>query len=130
MCLTWFTDKILQALDARAKVKVLVHEAFFKDSYNREPYYFVKVINSSPEAVFTITHIWIKDGLREIDIINKERPLPQKLEKSDVWETWFRKSNIRDQKNTFKNVRVELSNGKIYKSKKNKKVRPEGFIAT
>ncbi|HHW68938.1 MAG TPA: hypothetical protein GX747_01175 [Tenericutes bacterium] len=129
MCFTWFTDKILQALDARAKVRVLVHEAFFIGGQNKEPHYFVKVINCSSETMFTITHMWIKDSSREIDIINQERPLPHKLEKSDVWETWFRKDIIEDQNNVFKNVRIELSNGKIYKSRKNEKVRPAGFIA-
>jgi len=126
---TWIVDKILQALDFRTKVKVLVHEAFFIGDQNKEPHYFVKVANCSPETTFTITHIWVKDSSKEIDIINQERPLPHKLEKSDIWETWFRKDIIEDQESVFNNVRVVLSNGKLYKSKRNKKVRPAGFIA-
>ena len=127
--LTWIADKILQALDFRTKVTVLVHEAFFIGSQNKEPHYFVKVANCSSETTFTVTHIWIKDDDKEIDVINQERPLPHKLEKSDIWETWFRKDIVKDQKNIFNNVRVVLSNGKVYKSKENKTVRPAGFIA-
>lgn len=127
MCFTWLTDKILQALDARAKVKVLVHEAYFLDGQNKEPHYFVKIANCSSETMFTITHIWVKDGKKEIEIMS--RLLPHKLEKSDIWETWFQKNIINDQNNVFNNVRVVLSNGIVYKSRKNTKVRPVGFIA-
>lgn len=129
MCFTWLIDKILQARDSRAKVRVLVHEAFFVGGQNKDPFYFVKIINCSPETMFTITHIWVKDSSREVDIINQERPLPHKLEKSDIWETWFPKDIIEDQNSVFENVRIVLSNGKVYKSKKNKDVRPVGFIA-
>ncbi len=127
MCFTWLTDKILQTLDARAKVKVLVHEAYFLDIQNKEPHYFVKISNCSSETTFTITHIWVKDDKKEIEIMSRQ--LPRKLEKSDIWETWFPKNNINDQHNIFNNVRVVLSNGKVYKSRKNTKVRPVGFIA-
>lgn len=129
MGFTWLADKILQAIDARTKIKVLVHEAFFIGDQSREPYYFVKVVNLSPEITFTITHVWVKDSSGEIDIINPNTPLSHKLKKSDVWETWFRKDVIRDHDNIFKNVNVVLSNGKKYKSRKNLNVRPAGYIA-
>lgn len=126
---TWLADKILQARDARTKIEVLVHEAFFIGGQNKEPHYFVKIVNLSPETTFTITHIWVKDNSREIDIINPHTPLPHKLERSEIWETWFRKDIIKDQNNVFENVRVILSDTKEYKSKKNTNVRPAGFIA-
>ncbi len=127
--LTWLADKILQARDARTKIEVLVHEAFFIGDQNKELHYFVKVVNLSPGTTFTITHIWVKDDSEDIDIINPHTPLPYKLEKSEIWETWFKKNIIKDQNNVFENVRVVLSNGKEYKSKKNTNVRPAGFIA-
>jgi len=130
MCFKWLADKILQALDERVKVRVLVHEAFFIGGQNKEPYYFIKIINCSAKTMFTITHIYVKDGSKEIDLINPAKPLPHKLEKSDIWETWFRKDIIEDQNNVFNNVRVVLSDGKIYKSKINESVRPAGFIAS
>ena len=67
-------------------------------------------------------------------------------EDSEYW-FWFSSSNfwppfanakpimpqvkdiIEDQNGVFENVRIILSNGKVYKSKKNKDVRPVGFIA-
>ena len=102
MSFTWLVDKILQVIKARTKINVLVHEAFLIGDPKREPHYFVKVVNLSPETMFTITHIW---------------------------ETWFRKDIIKDRNNVFKNVRVVLSNGRVYKSKKNLDVRPAGFVA-
>ena len=127
--LTWFADKILQVFDIRLKIKVLVHEAFFVIDQNKEPHYFVKVINLSSKNSFTITHVWVQDGFKEIDVVNPKTPLPHKLETSDIWETWFKKDIIKDHNNVFKNVHVVLSNGKEYKSKKNENVRPLGFIA-
>lgn len=127
--LTWIADKILQVRDARTKVNILVHEAFFTKDPSRIPFYFIKVINQSPETDFTITHIWVKDESKEIDILNPDRPLPHKLKKTDVWETWFPKNLIHDHNNVFTNVFVVLSNGNEYKSKKNMKVRPAGFVA-
>ena len=126
--ITWLIDKILEALDGTPNVKVLVHEAFLVGK-DQTPYYFVKVINSSPKNIFTITHVWVKDYNKEIDILNQERHLPHKLEASDIWETWFSKELIEDKDNIFKNVRVVLSNGKTYKSKKNSNVRPLGSVA-
>lgn len=126
---TWLVDKILQAIDARTRVEVLVHEAFFTDDPAGTPFYFIKVINRSPETDITITHIWVKDGSKEIDILNQATLLPRKLMKTDVWETWFNKKLIHDHDNIFDNVFVLLTNGKKYKSKKDTSVRPKGFVA-
>jgi len=127
--LTWLADKILQARDARTVVNVLVHEAFIIGDTSQTPQYFVKVQNDSPNNVFTITHIWVKDGVNDKDILNPQRPLPHKLERSDIWETWFPKNLITDHQNVFSNVHVVLSNGNEFTSKKNITVRPVGFIA-
>ena len=124
----WLIDKILQVVDTKVKIKVLVHEGFFIEK-NRELYYFVKITNLSPQNIFTITHVWVKDKSKEIEIINPARPLPHKLSSSDTWETWFSKDIIEDKNNVFKKVRVVLSNGKTYKSEKNIDVRPAGFVA-
>ncbi|MFA5107844.1 MAG: hypothetical protein WC497_06025 [Patescibacteria group bacterium] len=127
--LTWLADKILQARDARIVVRVLVHQAYHVGDQSQTPYYFVKIINNSPNNTFTITHIWVRDGTDEKDIINPQTPLPHKLEKTDVWETWFRKDIVIDHQSVFNNVYVVLSNGKEIRSKKNTSVRPIGFIA-
>jgi hypothetical protein len=124
---TWLADKILQARDARTKVDVLVHEAYLTG--DNRPQYFVKVVNLSPMTEFTITHIFAKDGSHEIDILNPQRPLPYTLNKTKMWETWFPKSLINDHNKIFENIYIVLTNGKEYKSRKNKTVRPKGFIA-
>lgn len=125
--LTWIADKILQARDARTKVDVLVHEAYLAG--DNTPQYFVKVANLSPETEFTITHVFAKDGSREIDILNPLRPLPCTLTKTKMWETWFPKSLISDHNKIFENIYIVLTNGKEHKSRKNETVRPAGFIA-
>jgi len=106
----------------------MVHEAFIVNDSTRQPQYFVKVINNSPNTVFTITHVWMQDGAEEKDILNHQTPLPHKLEKTDVWETWFPKAMIVDQQNIFNNVHVILSNGRDVRSIRNTTVRPVGFI--
>jgi len=128
MCFTWLVDKILQTRDSRTKVKVLVHEAFFLDDPKKEPYFFVKVTNVSHAEPITITHVWVKDN-PDLEILNSKTPLPHKLEKTDTWETWFRRDQVKDTTNVFNNVRIALSSGDEYKSKKNIKVRPLGFTA-
>jgi hypothetical protein len=128
MCFTWLVDKILQTRDSKTKVKVLVHEAFFLDDLKKEPYFFVKVVNLSHIEPITITHVWVKDS-PDLEILNSETPLPYKLEKTDTWETWFKRDQIKDTNNIFNNVRIALSSGKEYKSRKNIKVRPRGFTA-
>lgn len=129
MCFTWFVDKILQIRDSMVKIKVLVHEAFFLNDPKKEPYFFIKVINLSYNTPATITHVWIEDGATRLDILNSERPLPRKLEKTDIWETWIKKELVKDCDNIFDNVRVLLSSDKKYKSRKNLKVPPTGFVA-
>ena len=121
----WLINKILQAWDARTVLKVLVHEAIFVGQ--SIPFYFIKVINCSPEKVLTITHIWVEENRKKIHILSN--PLPYTLDKSDVWETWIAKELINDHINIFKNFRVMLSDGKICKSKKNLNVPSAGFVA-
>lgn len=122
---TWFGDKLLEIRDLRNKVKVLVHEAYFLN--NPEPFYFIKITNLSAKNNFTITHIWIVDNNMEKEVLSRE--LPHKLEISDQWETFYPKSEIRDRINIFKNFRVKLSDNKVYKSRRNFKVRPRGYVA-
>src|SRR3989344_2182904 len=108
----WLVSKILEAWDSRNRVKVLVHEAYFQN--NQQPFYFIIITNLSPKNNFTITHVWIEDNKNEKEVLNKK--LPHKLETSDVFETWYSKIELEDQVNIFNNVRVKLSNGKVYKS--------------
>jgi len=109
--------------------KVLVHEAFFIDSNNSKPYYFIKVQNRSSTNNVTITHIWVEDKNKQLHLLNDKRHLPRKLGPSDEWETWIEKEKIADQKNNYTNVKVKLSDETILKSKHNKTVPSRGYVA-
>jgi hypothetical protein len=120
----WLIDKILEVWHARTDLRVLVHEAYFQK--NNKPFYFIKIINNSPNKVLTITHVWVKEN-KDVPILSN--PLPRKLNVSDIWETWIEKRLVSDHENIFKNVRVMLSNGRTYKSKMNVSVPPIGYVA-
>lgn len=109
------------------KLSVLVHKAYFVESST--PYYFVKVINLTKDDL-EITHVWFKTN-PEIHIIKQERPLPFRLKPNETWETWIKAENIPEKmkKRPFDKVRVMLSNGKIYSSKKNNNVPSMGNVA-
>lgn len=126
---TWLVGKVLEARDARKDVRVLVHLAYFTHDKTAKPYYFIKVANLSPNSKFTITHIWVGDGKNKVNILNIQRPLPHKLEPSDTWETWIPKELVKEQKDVFKKFQVMLTDGKVYKSKKNTNVPSAGFVA-
>lgn len=126
--IAWISKIIWQAAN-KTKVKVLVHEAYFQNTNDHNPYYFIKVANLSTKHAITITHAWIKDANKNLHLINNERKLPHKLEPSDEWEVWIRKDKVVDQIKIFKNVRIKLTNNKIIKSKRNKKVPEEGYVA-
>ncbi len=68
LIMMWLIDKILQILDTKTKISILVHEAFLNGQ--NESMYFVKVTNLSPENIFTITHVWVKDENTDLDIMN------------------------------------------------------------
>jgi hypothetical protein len=122
--LIWLVLKLFTNI-FKSPVIVLVHEAIFDGQNN--PMYFIKVTNGSSKNIFTVTHVYVKDKNVDLEVLNK--PLPQKLDASEQWETWIEKSKITDKKKVFINVRVVMSSGKIYKSRKNKSVRPAGFVA-
>ena len=121
--LVWLVNQIWLKTQ---KPIVLVHEAFFSNT--PKPYYFIKVQNHSQKYNFTITHVWIEDK-EKVHIVNNNRPLPKKLKPTDEWETWIEKSKITDKDNVYFNVRVKLSDNRILKSKLNKKVPSQGYVA-
>lgn len=123
--MVWIVDKILEALDARNKVNVLVHEAFFDN--DPRPHYFIKISNQSAKNTITVTHVWIEDNKNKISVMTNK--LPVTLLPSEIWETWILKDLIENQDDIFKNVRAMLSSNKVYNSKKNKKVPSQGYVA-
>lgn len=126
--IAWFA-KTLWNRFRKTKIRVLVHEAYFRNRNDHKPYYFIKVANLSTKYKATISHVWVIDGNKNLNLINNERILPYKLEPSDEWETWVEKNKVINQSKIFKNVRVKLTNGKIVKSKHHKNVPEEGHVA-
>lgn len=122
--LRWFAD----LAHGRRHVRVKVHRAFFQPEPPPPWYYFVKVVNRSLSREIEITHIWF-DTNPQVDIINLDRPLPARLRPDQTFETWKLVSEVPDVAHVERLVRVQLSSGKIVKSRLNKKVRPSGHVA-
>ena len=108
------------------KPRVLVHEAHPKNNPTLLRYY-VKIHNRSRKNNYTVTNVWAQD--KGGDKYFLEIPLPVTIEPTKIWETFMNKNEIIDHDNIFKNIRVELSNDKILKSKHNKNVASEGYVA-
>jgi hypothetical protein len=124
--LVWFASQARRWHQWRRHVRVLVHRAFFQPG---PPwFYFVKVTNLSPRREIEITHIWF-DTNPQVDIINPDRPLHARLRPDQTFETWKLVSEVPDVAHVERLVRVQLSSGKIVKSRLNKKVRPSGHVA-
>ncbi|HKO36411.1 MAG TPA: hypothetical protein VJV21_08025 [Pyrinomonadaceae bacterium] len=121
-------DILLGMLFGSRRVRVRVHFATLLPA--GEAAAFIKVVNLSTSRDVEVTHIWIA-GTRNIPIINLDRPLPARLRPDETWETWI---PIRDipaalLNSLFNLVRVQLSSGKIFKSKQNKNVPEVGHVA-
>jgi hypothetical protein len=123
---------------SKKKVKVRMHKAFFLGvPENKEPYLFLNITNLHKQKSITITHTELKfldpdkEGIT-IAIINDQRPLPITLKPSEVWETWYKISDIarklREEYHLLSCGHVRLSTGKYYWSKKNKKVPQAGEV--
>jgi hypothetical protein len=119
---------LFKLLSLRQGVQVKVHRGFFEGD-NTE-YYFVKVVNASPQRDIEIAHIFIEHA-PPVHIVNTSRPLPRRLKPDETYETWQQLSTLPPdiRNNAFSLFRVQLSNDKIYKSFKNTKVPNRGFVA-
>lgn len=127
--LTWLVEKILQTIDFRTRVSVLVHEAYIERDLEGTPKFFIKVTNLSKSRDITVTHVWVGDEGGGVDILNVMRPLPKTLRPTEQWETWVEKKSVGGIGNIFSKIMVKLSNGKIIPSSQNKNVRPRGYVA-
>ena len=123
----WILDQVVSLLHSKTSVSVLVHEAYFLDSSFKSLHFFVKIINTSKNSPVEITHVWVQDNGFDKEILT--RPLPKKIEINTTWETWIPKFQIEDKINVYNNFRVMSLTGKVYKSKRNRHVRPVGYIA-
>ena len=115
----WFADQARRWEQQRCRVRVLVHRGFFDPPGPLgEHYFFVKVVNLSPSREIWITHIWFDTDPR-VDIDNPDRPLPARLRPDEPFETWKPVAEVPDVPNVERLGCVQLSNGKIVKSRLN-----------
>ena len=107
----------------------MVHRAFFTHGYDdKRQQFFIWVTNLSSKREVEITHIWFQTNPRK-DVLNPERPLPKRLQLDERWETWIPVADVPTEDDLERKVRVQLSNGKVVKSRLNKDVPPTGHVA-
>ena len=106
----------------------MVHRAFFAHGYQGRQQFFIKVTNLSPQREVEITHLWFETN-PPTQILNPVRPLPARLRLDETFETWIPVADVPTEDDLERKVRVQLSNGKVVKSRLNKGVPPTGYIA-
>ena len=105
--------------------QVRVHRAFFENS--PVEFYFVNVVNPSAISDVVITHVWYGGSVR-IDILNPDRPLPQRLQPRQPWETWIAVHEVPRDRDAFYNFRVKVSTGEEFASEHARDIPPRGFV--
>jgi hypothetical protein len=125
-------DQARRAHQRRRKVRVLVHRAVFLSGGGHQSspleHFFIKVTNLSPKREVEVTHIWFETK-PPVQLVNPSRPLPARLRLDETFETWILVSAVPAEQGVERLVRVQLSNGKIVKSRLNKNVPPVGHVA-
>ena len=103
-------------------------ERFFPHGYQGRQQFLIKVTNLSPQREVEITHLWFETN-PPTQILNPVRPLPARLRLDETFETWIPVADVPTVDDLERMVRVQLSNGKVVKSRLNKGVPPTGYIA-
>lgn len=124
----WAFDKAHGLQQNHRHVRVLVHRAVFLTVPTSAEHFFVKVTNLSAKREVEITHIWFTTK-PVVHVLNPERPLPARLRLDEQFETWWPVASVPGAPGVERLVRVQLSNGKVLKSRLNKTVPPAGYVA-
>ncbi len=117
---------IWKIFDNQRKVRFTVHRAFFG---NGKECFFLNVTNLLKERKIEVTHIWFEAN-QQIAVMQKDRPLPKRLEPDETWETWIEVRLLPEFiiSNPYKTARLRLSTGKVIKSKENIGVPTQGTV--
>ena len=105
-------------------LKVLAHSAYFIG--NPVEYFFIKLVNITPEVDVEVTHVWYKNGCR-VDILS--RPLPVRLRPNETWETYVATSIIPHDVEALQHFHALISTGEVFASEHNKDVPSTGYVA-
>ena len=94
-----------------------------------QPCLFINVINLSSKREVEITHVWV-DTNPQFPVLNLDRPLPKRLKPDETWETWVPLEFLpRKPLDVAVHLgRVQLSNGKVFRSVPRKQVPTAGFV--
>jgi hypothetical protein len=125
--LLWLAGLATGWQQRRRHVRVLVHRAFFQVPGSPQCF-FIKVTNLSSSREIEVTHIWFATEPRA-DVLNSERRLPARLRLDETFETWIPVSAVPAARSVESKARVRLSNGKVIRSKLDKRIPPIGDVA-
>ena len=93
----------------------------------------IKITNLSAKRPISITHTWVESldpTKHPVQIINPVRPLPARLGPDDQYETWVPVREVPEPELGVEwRFRVQLTSGKVIKSRPNRRVPPSGFVA-
>jgi hypothetical protein len=129
-------ERLLRALTAQgirnsarlpsSKLRLTVHRAFFLPG--GPECFFINVTNLG-DSDLVVTHIWIATT-PEAHVIQRDRPLPKRLQPQETWESWIRVEEVptsaRDV--VFDLARARLSTGDIVHSQRNEGVPNYGTV--
>lgn len=106
-------------------LRVLAHRGYLVGETVER--FFIKIVNTTPDAEVEVTHVWYQDGQRVEHILN--RPLPVRLRPNETWETFERVANIPQDPDVFRHFHVALSTGERFTSEHNANVPSVGYVA-
>jgi hypothetical protein len=122
----WCADLARGWRQRQRRVRVLVHRGIFLPT--SPEHYFMKVTNLSASREIELTHIWFETK-PPVHVLNPDRPLPARLRLDETFETSLPVVALPNVQNVERLGRVRLSNGKVIKSRRHRKVPPVGYMA-
>jgi hypothetical protein len=122
----WLADQARGWQQRRRRVRALIHRAIFLPTSTE--HFFLKVTNLSETREVEITHIWFATE-PPVHVLNSARPLPTRLRLDETFETWVPVAEVPHVPNVEFLGRIQLSNGKVVKSRLNRNVPPVGYVA-
>ena len=123
-------DVVLEVVFSRMRdIHFLTHFGYFKETSKR--CLFLNITNRSKDSEIFTTHVYLQlDSGKQIHVDYLVHKFPVQLGPGKTLETWIEEDKIPSNlgKKIYKMGRAQLSNNRIIKSKKNKKIPHEWFI--
>lgn len=123
----WLLDLMRRQHQERRRVLALVHQGVFIN-VGPTPYYFLTVTNLSENKGVEISHAWFATTPR-VELVNPGSPLPARLRVGETWEGWVAATQLTDTPEIELLGRVLLSDGTVVKSRLNRSVPAQGYVA-